>query len=171
MSLILLAPAAKRKSAAGGHGWSGRARPDPPSPGFRGRAAGQKSPVRAGSTPGAAGFDGGRAGANYNNPRRFPPPLSHSPSRKPPPCDGSFRCVTSAVCLVALTASAEEKFVPLFNGTNLDGWEGDPELWHVDGGAIVGSTEKKQTHRQFVPGHQEELQEFRPQGQVQAPQP
>jgi hypothetical protein len=51
--------------------------------------------------------------------------------------------VTSAVCLVALSASAAEKFVPIFNGTNLDGWEGDPELWHVDGGSIVGSTESK----------------------------
>ncbi|HEY0147346.1 MAG TPA: hypothetical protein VGB93_14600, partial [Methylovirgula sp.] len=53
--------------------------------------------------------------------------------------------LTLTVCLVAVTASAEEKFVPLFNGTNLDGWEGDPELWRVDGGAIVGSTENKES--------------------------
>jgi hypothetical protein len=53
--------------------------------------------------------------------------------------------LTPLVCLVALSAPAAsaEKFVPIFNGTNLDGWEGDPELWHVDGGAIVGATEGK----------------------------
>jgi len=49
-----------------------------------------------------------------------------------------------AVCLVTLSASAAEKFVPIFNGTSLDGWEGDPDLWRVEGGAIVGATEKKQ---------------------------
>ncbi|HEX4146180.1 MAG TPA: DUF1080 domain-containing protein [Pirellulales bacterium] len=57
----------------------------------------------------------------------------------------SFAC---AVCLVALTVLAEDKPAPspptpLFNGTNLDGWEGDPDLWHVAGGAIVGNTEGK----------------------------
>ncbi len=59
--------------------------------------------------------------------------------------------VALAVCFVALPASAEEKFVPIFNGTNLDGWEGDPELWHVENGAIVGSTEsKKLTANSFL---------------------
>ena len=30
---------------------------------------------------------------------------------------------------------------PLFNGKNLDGWDGDPRLWRVEDGVIVGSTE------------------------------
>jgi 3-keto-disaccharide hydrolase len=55
-----------------------------------------------------------------------------------------FACfVASAVCLSSLSAWAEEKFVPLFDGKTLEGWEGDPELWHVQDGTIVGSTEKK----------------------------
>jgi len=29
-------------------------------------------------------------------------------------------------------------FVLLFNGTDLNGWEGDPALWSVQNGAIVG---------------------------------
>ncbi|HTU24347.1 MAG TPA: DUF1080 domain-containing protein [Pirellulales bacterium] len=33
--------------------------------------------------------------------------------------------------------------MPLFNGKNLDGWDGDPDLWHVENGVIIGSTEKK----------------------------
>jgi hypothetical protein len=53
-----------------------------------------------------------------------------------------------AACFVSLSAAAAPaaaplKFVPLFNGKNLDGWEGDPELWRVEGGEIIGSTEKK----------------------------
>ncbi len=36
---------------------------------------------------------------------------------------------------------AQDGFKPLFNGKNLDGWDGDPRLWKVRDGAIVGSTE------------------------------
>ncbi len=32
-------------------------------------------------------------------------------------------------------------FVPLFNGSDLSGWDGDPRLWSVAGGSIVGSTD------------------------------
>lgn len=32
-------------------------------------------------------------------------------------------------------------FRPLFNGRDLDGWDGDPRLWKVQDGVIVGSTE------------------------------
>lgn len=32
-------------------------------------------------------------------------------------------------------------FVPLFNGSDLSGWDGDPRLWSVTGGSIVGSTD------------------------------
>ncbi len=38
-------------------------------------------------------------------------------------------------------AVAEEGFAPLFDGQTLRGWHGDDTLWHVDDGAIVGSTE------------------------------
>jgi len=44
--------------------------------------------------------------------------------------------------LCSLWAFAEEGFRPLFNGRNLDGWDGDPRLWSVRNGAIVGSTER-----------------------------
>ncbi|MGI9177912.1 MAG: 3-keto-disaccharide hydrolase [Pirellulales bacterium] len=33
--------------------------------------------------------------------------------------------------------------VPIFNGTSLDGWEGNPEFWRVEEGAIVGQTTKE----------------------------
>jgi len=35
----------------------------------------------------------------------------------------------------------KEGFTLLFNGKNLDGWEGDPVRWSVQNGAIVGSSD------------------------------
>ena len=53
--------------------------------------------------------------------------------------------------LLSLAAFAEEGFRPLFNGKNLDGWDGDPRLWSVRDGMIVGSTENaKLTHNEFL---------------------
>ena len=37
--------------------------------------------------------------------------------------------------------SPPDGFQPLFNGKNLDGWDGDPRFWKVEGGEILGSTE------------------------------
>lgn len=43
---------------------------------------------------------------------------------------------------LTLAAHAEEEvFVPLFNGEDLTGWDGDPRLWKVENGEIVGSTD------------------------------
>lgn len=41
----------------------------------------------------------------------------------------------------ACAAFGADGFAPLFNGRNLDGWDGDPRLWSVRDGMIVGSTE------------------------------
>jgi hypothetical protein len=50
------------------------------------------------------------------------------------------------------TASAAEKgFKPLFDGKTLKGWRGDSELWSVEKGAIVGTTDNKQLkHNSFL---------------------
>src|SRR5690242_17277047 len=37
-------------------------------------------------------------------------------------------------------------YVQIFNGTNLDGWDGDTSIWHVENGAIVGEHEKGKTY-------------------------
>lgn len=42
--------------------------------------------------------------------------------------------------LAALVAAAAEP-EPLFNGKNLEGWDGDPRLWRVEDGMLVGSTD------------------------------
>ena len=49
--------------------------------------------------------------------------------------------IVLVVALAATAAAAEKGFKPLFNGKNLDGWDGDPKVWSVKDGAILGSTE------------------------------
>jgi 3-keto-disaccharide hydrolase len=49
------------------------------------------------------------------------------------------RCVAIASGLAAACRPAHEaRPVPLFNGQDLTGWEGDPLLWLVENGVIVG---------------------------------
>lgn len=39
-----------------------------------------------------------------------------------------------------MSADVEDGFRPIFNGKNLDGWEGEPGYWSVEDGAITGRT-------------------------------
>ena len=54
-------------------------------------------------------------------------------------------CFTAAVLLSfglipGAAMAAEDGFQPIFNGKNLDGWDGDPKFWRVEDGAITGQT-------------------------------
>ncbi|MFM7041169.1 MAG: family 16 glycoside hydrolase [Planctomycetaceae bacterium] len=67
--------------------------------------------------------------------------MLHSPSST------SVRLVVGAIIGAAIgfgswpAAAAEETgFVPLFDGATLTGWEGRPEFWREEDGAIVGQT-------------------------------
>lgn len=56
-------------------------------------------------------------------------------------------------CLVAGRAAAAEKgFISLFNGSDLKGWQGNPDLWSVRDGTITGVTKEdpKLTHNTFL---------------------
>jgi hypothetical protein len=48
----------------------------------------------------------------------------------------------SAVIAVTCTLAVAEEdgFKPIFNGKNLDGWDGNPKFWRVEDGTIVGET-------------------------------
>lgn len=48
---------------------------------------------------------------------------------------------TISLLLLATACCAADGFKPLFNGKDLKGWDGDPRLWSVRDGMIVGSTE------------------------------
>ena len=47
---------------------------------------------------------------------------------------------------------ADDGFKPIFNGKDLSGWQGNPELWSVQDGAITGVTKAnpKLTHNTFL---------------------
>jgi uncharacterized protein (TIGR03067 family) len=47
---------------------------------------------------------------------------------------------TTFLGLHMLSAAVEPGFVPLFNGTDLAGWDGNPKFWSVKDGAITGQT-------------------------------
>jgi len=51
--------------------------------------------------------------------------------------------ITSILAFFAIstTAFAEPEWKPIFHGENLDGWEGDPRLWSVVDGVLVGETD------------------------------
>ncbi|MEX2580798.1 MAG: sulfatase-like hydrolase/transferase [Verrucomicrobiales bacterium] len=44
----------------------------------------------------------------------------------------------------------KDGFVNLFNGKNLNGWDGDPELWSVEDGAITGVTDGTLESNRFL---------------------
>ena len=54
----------------------------------------------------------------------------------------------------------KEGWVLLFNGKNLDGWDGDTELWSVQEGMLVGSTETKQITANTFLIHRTEYGDF-----------
>jgi len=62
--------------------------------------------------------------------------------------------------LFAIAAFAQDGFRPLFNGKNLDGWEGDPALWSVQNGAIVGSSDGHPIKQNTFLVYKEQLSDF-----------
>jgi hypothetical protein len=51
------------------------------------------------------------------------------------------RFLFTAILTGTAILSAADGFKPLFNGKTLKGWEGDPRLWKVENGVLVGSTD------------------------------
>ncbi len=59
--------------------------------------------------------------------------------------------VALALAGAAAAGEGDEGFKPLFDGKTLLGWNGDPDLWKVEDGAIAGSTDEKQIkHNSFL---------------------
>ena len=67
-----------------------------------------------------------------------------SPPRNPSLPGGPLTAQNSSV--------AQEGFRPLFNGKDLSGWDGNPELWSVEDGCITGKTTgpEQLTYNQFL---------------------
>lgn len=71
----------------------------------------------------------------------------------------SFWGVLSAGLCLSVTAGAREPVV-LFDGKTLKGWEGNTELWRVEGDEIVGTVKDKLGRNEFLISNQP-LQDFR----------
>jgi len=50
-----------------------------------------------------------------------------------------FLLVLSVVALVGCSQQADDGFESLFNGKDLTDWEGDPALWKVEDGIVIGT--------------------------------
>jgi hypothetical protein len=60
-------------------------------------------------------------------------------------------CLALLLALPCALGAEEAGFVSLFNGRDLSGWLGDPALWSVADGVIVGSTDTTPaTHNTFL---------------------
>ena len=56
-----------------------------------------------------------------------------------------------SIAYAACAAADDGKWVSLFNGKDLTGWHGDKDLWRVEDGVIVGTTDEKQLkHNSFL---------------------
>lgn len=80
-------------------------------------------------------------------------------------CRGAAVCVVTVLVLITGTAgvaSAEHGFKPIFNGENLEGWDGNPKFWRVEDGAITGQTtvENPTKGNTFIIWRQGELDDF-----------
>lgn len=51
-----------------------------------------------------------------------------------------FTLALLALLSITLPLQAAEKAQPIFNGKDLSGWEGNPDIWSVEDGAITGRT-------------------------------
>ena len=81
-----------------------------------------------------------------------------------------IRFVLCTVCVFHIAANScgqdaapsEPGFVSLFNGENLDGWDGDPRFWRVEDGVIIGQTTKdnKADHNTFLIRRDDEYGDF-----------
>lgn len=70
----------------------------------------------------------------------------------------------SAVALLAAASSGE--FVDLFNGKDLTGWRGDPAVWKVQQGTIVGTTDGHAIEHNTFLIHEKPVRDFHLKAQV-----
>ena len=70
-----------------------------------------------------------------------------------PPLRGKFQASTVPHPVAAATVTIRpgpDGFMNLFNGKNLNGWDGDPQFWSVEDGAITGRTDGSLTMNRFI---------------------
>jgi len=82
------------------------------------------------------------------------------------PLPKSFACLLGLCLVSALATSAfaadpdESGFKPIFNGKNLEGWDGDPQHWSVKDDCIVGDTSTPMKENTFLIWRQGTVDDF-----------
>jgi hypothetical protein len=66
---------------------------------------------------------------------------------------------TAAACSAAI-AEESKGWVQLFDGKTLTGWDGDPQVWSVENGAIVGSTDNHKIAQNTFLIHKDPVADF-----------
>src|SRR5262245_26108348 len=69
-----------------------------------------------------------------------PAPQSGQPAPQGQPGAGPPRGCPRGPLVEPMDFADTAGFKPIFNGTSLEGWEGDTTFWRAEGGAIVGET-------------------------------
>ena len=70
------------------------------------------------------------------------------------------RVVTGALFGSMLRAADKSQWTALFDGKTLNGWEGDPRVWSVENGAIVGTTDNHKLDQNTFLIHKEPVADF-----------
>ena len=75
---------------------------------------------------------------------------------------GTLALVVLCTAATLAAARSANRFVPIFDGVSLKGWDGNPKLWSVEDGAIVGRTtaEDPIPANSFLVWRQGELDDF-----------
>jgi len=79
------------------------------------------------------------------------------------PMKGEFQKSTDPhpVAAAAVTVKpGKDGFVNLFNGKNLNGWEGDPQYWSVEDGLMTGTTDGSLKMNRFITWKQATIRNF-----------
>ncbi|HLT08453.1 MAG TPA: DUF1080 domain-containing protein [Cyclobacteriaceae bacterium] len=82
-------------------------------------------------------------------------------------CGGSASNSEATTAEQSTLTEQSNDFISIFNGQNLDGWDGDPEYWRVEGGTIVGEVtpEKPLKNNTFLIWQGGELGDFELKGE------
>jgi hypothetical protein len=65
----------------------------------------------------------------------------------------NFALASAVLMSVPAMNAAEPEWQEMFNGKDLTGWEGNPKLWRVENGVLIGETddaERKAPHNTFL---------------------
>ncbi len=62
----------------------------------------------------------------------------------------SLVCVLAVVVILAAPLKSQSEWQTIFNGKDFTGWRGQPDLWSIEDGVIVGRTDGKIPRNEFL---------------------